>query len=298
MPGLSRALALAVLLPGGLLPGGLVSSASAASARQPEAADCSEAYVETQRARRDGRLLEARARAIVCGQETCSPTMRVDCGRWLEEIERALPSIVIDARGVAGRELQAVRVTSGKRELTARLDGRAIVLDPGKHVIRVESQGRSRVVPVLIREGEKFRMVVVDFEAQAPGAPRLAPAAPEPPAVGAEAPRWVDPLGYALTGVALVALSVTGVLAVSGYAEEQSLRDGCGRSRSCARGDVAAVERLYRAADLSLVVAALSGLSAVGVWTLAGGTKTTGSPVTAGQSPASALHALTLRGRF
>jgi hypothetical protein len=302
MSGLSRALARRTLEFGVLALGVLAPGGRDASAQQPaEAADCGAAYVETQRARRDGRLLDAPGAAVACGQDACTPTMRVDCGRWLEEIERALPSIVVDARGVAGRELQAVRVSSGDRTLATRLDGRAIVLDPGRHAIRVESQGRERTVPVLMREGEKFRMVIVDFEEAAPGARANAPEPaplPERPGAFAQTPRWVDPLGYALTGVALVALSVTGVLAVSGYAEEQSLRKGCGRTRSCARGDVAAVERLYRGADLSLGIAALSGVSAVGVWTLSGESEAEGPRGLARRAPASGLRTLTLRGRF
>ena len=274
-----------------------------APARADEAA-CRAAYVDTQRLQRSGLLRAARGAALSCGQDVCSPTVRSSCAGWLEEIERAQPTIVIDARGHGGVVLTDVRVEADGQLLAERLTGRALEVDPGESVLRF-SFGDQRVEQrTLIHEGEKYRTLTVHFQdppaaaaqdvsdrAVAPGgaATGEASAAASPPAgaataVGALAPvavprtpraasppsdeplaaAGVSPAVYALGGLGIAGIGTFAVLAASGYASEEHLRHTC--EGSCSSRAVSSVRRRYVYADAALGVGVTSLLVLGAVW--------------------------------
>ncbi|WP_437663463.1 hypothetical protein [Sorangium sp. So ce1182] len=173
---------------------------------QPSKRACAAAYERAQGLRRDGKLIAAREALIACSQPTCPAAAVADCGPWLAEVEKSLPSVVIAARDAGGRERLDVRVLVDGRLLAAALDGKALPVDPGPHTFRYEPAGGPAVEErVLIREGEKNRAITVILGAPpggappsprpivapaAPGAPRsAAPSAPPPGAPPPAAPR-------------------------------------------------------------------------------------------------------------
>jgi hypothetical protein len=246
-----------------------------AAAQEPSDADCNRSYVSVQQLQRDGRLIDARAQAIQCGQSTCSPTVRADCAQWLEAIDRAQPSVVVDVRDRQGRELNQVRVLSNNRVLTERLDGRALVIDPGRQVMRFEHYDQfehyhqSEIVELTAREGEKFRLVRVVLAGAQPSAPHLpTPGVPSPADTGGDPLPVSTVATYALAGVGALSLATFGVLAASGYSKEKTLRRGCGADSSCSPGSVDAVRDLYWGADLALGVGCASAIGALGLWLL------------------------------
>ncbi|WP_437627850.1 hypothetical protein [Sorangium sp. So ce1151] len=172
---------------------------------QPSKRACAAAYERAQGLRRDGKLIAAREALIACSQPTCPAAAVADCGPWLAEVEKSLPSVVIAARDAGGRERLDVRVFVDGRLLAAALDGKALPVDPGPHTFRYEPAGGPAVEErVLIREGEKNRAITVILGAPpggappsprpiaapaAPGAPRsAAPSAPPPGAPPPAAP--------------------------------------------------------------------------------------------------------------
>ncbi|WP_437948462.1 hypothetical protein WME98_49120 [Sorangium sp. So ce296] len=155
---------------------------------QPHKRACAAAYERAQGLRRDGKLLAAREALIACSQPTCPAAAVADCGPWLAEVEKSLPTVVIAAKDAHGRERLDVRVLVDGRPLAAALDGKALPVDPGPHTFRYEpASGPAVEERVLIREGEKNRAITVTLGASSAGAPASPPppaAAPTPASTG------------------------------------------------------------------------------------------------------------------
>jgi hypothetical protein len=159
---------------------------SCALVATPAAADstrsCVLAHTQAQIAQHAGKLLAAREHLRACAQSTCPGLIVTDCAEWLDEVEKSIPSIVLLATDKAGTNLEDVKVSADGTLLMAKLDGRAVDVDPGTHTFRFEaSDGRHIEEEALVGVGEKDKRVVVQF-AEAPRA-RLTPRAPGP-AVG------------------------------------------------------------------------------------------------------------------
>jgi hypothetical protein len=90
--------------------------------------------------------------------------VRSQCATWLESIERALPTVVIDARNATGAALADVRVEANGELLAERLSGRALELNPGEYVLRFRHGSQTVEVHTLIRESEKYRALEVRFD--------------------------------------------------------------------------------------------------------------------------------------
>jgi len=259
---------------------------------------CAQAYVETQRLQRTAQFRAARQQAVTCGQDTCSATVRAQCSAWLESIERALPTLVIDARDASGAALASVRVEANGELLAERLNGRALELDPGEYLLRFCHGEQIVEQRTLIRESEKYRTLEVSFGplpassavevAHAP-APVVVPLpATSPPGVAtslvasrseptpglaplppdaALAPDSAAPIptaSYILGGLGLASLTTFAVLASSGYTAEQHLRKTC--AGACASDEVSSVRSRYVAADVALGVGVASLVAAAAVW--------------------------------
>ncbi|XXY50055.1 hypothetical protein WME91_02750 [Sorangium sp. So ce269] len=152
-----------------------LSLAGADARAQPSKRACAAAYERAQGLRRDGKLIAAREALIACSQPTCPAAAVADCGPWLAEVEKSLPSVVIAARDAGGRERLDVRVLVDGRLLAAALDGKALPVDPGPHTFRYEPAGGPAVEErVLIREGEKNRAITVILGAPTAGGPSSA----------------------------------------------------------------------------------------------------------------------------
>jgi hypothetical protein len=247
---------------------------------------CAEAYTAAQRLQQAGKLRAARAQALVCAQDVCSTTVRTDCVRWLEDVDRATPSILIDARDESGVELAEVRVEVDGELLAEHLDGRQILVDPGQHGFRFEHRGRVVERRVIIREAEKYRTLRVEFPspnaAPSPAAPSPtvlnaaptpvapSPARPHDPSQsGASLPQSGTSLpvaSYALGGVGALGLATFIGLATSAYISEQELRRTCGPTRSCATHAIDSVRTRYLIGDIALGVGTLSLAAALAFW--------------------------------
>ena len=127
----------------------LVAAASLAPgvARAEDAATeaCLAAHTDGQKARRDGRLLEARRSFLTCAAASCPDLVKQQCVPWLADIEARIPSVVLDVRDESGRDLGDVRVSVDGTQRLERLDGRRMPLDPGMHTFRFEARGHRTV---------------------------------------------------------------------------------------------------------------------------------------------------------
>ncbi|MEY2934030.1 MAG: hypothetical protein RL033_4779 [Pseudomonadota bacterium] len=224
---------------------------------------CRVAYVETQRLQRAAQLRAARRAAVACGQDECSSTVRAHCSEWLASIERALPTLLIDARDPSGDAVVGVRVQANDELLSEGWDGRALELDPGEYTLRFSAGTRVVVRRAVVREGEKYHRILVQFEAE-PSA-SLLPASLPPTALPGSDPAAPPPLAsYVLGGLGLTGLAGFTVLGVSGYTSERRLRERC--AGACSRHSVDSVRLRYLLADAALGVGAASGIAAAAFW--------------------------------
>ena len=210
----------------------LVATSAVANAQPPPDPDaqknsCLEAFDESQRLRRERKLLQTRERLVVCGQGGCPDAVRSKCVEWREQVERDVPSIVIAARDADADVADAQVYLDGKL-VSKRLDGNALELDPGPHELRLVRGKREQHQSVVIRQGEKNRLVRIEFKNPAPGKkpPRKPPPKkPQEPARGFDMPvlSWI---GFSMGAAALAVGAVTGIVALVKGDELEAVCEG------------------------------------------------------------------------
>ncbi|HEY5243220.1 MAG TPA: hypothetical protein VIJ22_17190 [Polyangiaceae bacterium] len=204
---------------------------------------CVDANTQGQNLRRDGKLAAARAQLRTCAAATCPGLVRNDCTQRLDELERAQPTIVFEAKDAHGGDLVDVRVSLDGQLLTAHLDGTASMVDPGTHELTFEAPGQPPVTrKLLVNEGEKGRREQVIL-----GGPGATPAAGTPTAPSTTAPAElpVTPpsqassglgtqriLGIAVGGAGIVGLGLGAVFGVMASSAWSSAKNACGGSTS------------------------------------------------------------------
>lgn len=229
------------------LPFAIAALVSTEGARADDA--CGKAYEESQVARSESRLRAAQTELRECVRPECPEFVRTDCARWLSEVESALPSIVVTATS-NGAEVEDVEVEFDGEVLSTRLDGKAVQVDPGRHVLRFTRKGEDSVtLEVTIREGERSRRIPVNFERR-----------PPPPDSTLPAPAQVGPrygfLPHVLLGVGVAGLAGFTTFALIGNKDRRDLEATC--APRCDDAPVDAVHRKYVMADASLAVGVLA----------------------------------------
>lgn len=232
---------------------------------------CIRAAEDGQAARDGGQLLRARELFAVCAARECPTVLRRDCTGWLEDARRQTPSLVVIARDTAGRDVVDAQVTVDGVLRQPHLDGSAIELDPGVHVVRVQTAGiESDEERVVLAAGERNRTLNVTFarpQPQPAAPPVLSPASPSPPPSQPESipephGSGVPAATYLFGGLGVAALGVFGYFGISGLSDANHLRATC--VPACQSSDVDAVHTKLVAADIALGVAVAS--LAVATW--------------------------------
>lgn len=237
----------------------LSSVASTAPAAEPEKpadrAMCADAYKGAQVQRKNGTLKKARESLLVCVSDKCPSILQPDCTRWLTEVEAALPSVAIAAKGPDGKDITAVRVSVDGQPFTEMLDGKSLPIDPGAHVFVFEHGSESPIEQtIMVREGEKARVVQVSW-AKTPTADATGGASTVTVKSGPPTTAWV------FGGVGLAGLATFGVLGLHGMSRRSALEDEC--FGQCAQSKVDSVKSELMIADIALGVGVVSlGISA------------------------------------
>lgn len=224
----------------------------------PDARACADAFEDGQRARRDGAFVRARRLLLVCSREPCSDALRPTCTRWLAEIEQRIPSVVVSLRSASGEDVRDARVLVDGIVVAEQLDGRAVELDPGERVLRVESARATIEKRVVIAEGEKARGLPLRLEAS-PSAPDTS----APSSARAPRGRSVSLGTYVFGGLAVASLGVTAgfwMSGESGYSDMERCRPGCSPEL------VSTTRTQLVVGDVALLVALLSTGAGVISW--------------------------------
>jgi hypothetical protein len=199
---------------------------------------CADAYVKAQHFRQDAKLRAAREQLLICAMDTCPAALQQDCTQWAGEVDAAMPTVVIEAKGRDGRDAVDVKVSVDGDLLLEKLDGSAVPVDPGVHTFRFQIEGAPEVEQkVVVRVGDKNRRITVDLAAQRGGEPTKEGSSGTAPAngtgtPGADAPRPIPPLVYVLGGAAIVGGVMSTVFILStdsqvGDMDEQGCKPNC-----------------------------------------------------------------------
>lgn len=232
----------------------LLVAVPAAAASPLDKQACIAASEKAQHLRADSKLMSSREQLLSCARDVCPAVIRKDCARWLAEVEEALPTIVLAAKDGAGHDLGAVKVTVDDKPFAEKLEGKAQTIDPGSHVFKFEREGGPSVTEtVLVREGEKNRIVAVTFSSPTDGSPSAPPPAPAGALPGE---RVVSPAAWVLGGVGVAAFASFAYFGLSGRSQASELRSTC--APACAQSDVDSVNGKLLVADVSLGISVIS----------------------------------------
>ena len=141
---------------------------AAAAAHAEDDAACQRSYVAGQRLYKlDHDFVGARAELLVCAK-TCPDELRASCGRWLEEIARDIPSIVVRALDRRGHDVADVRVDVDGRAITPYVEGQPVELNAGPHELVVHRGASATKSTIVAAAGQKLRVVDVWTEPREP----------------------------------------------------------------------------------------------------------------------------------
>lgn len=216
-----------------------------------QAAQCAASYEAGQVARAESQLLKAREALSVCTRSECADFIRADCARWLAEVEAALPSVVFAASD-GGRDVQDVSVSVDGAALVAKLDGKAVSVEPGRHTFVFRRAGHADMaLEVVISEGERNRKLLAEFKPVTP-----ATQAKEPPAAAPSSSGSSRVVPAVLLGVAALGAASFTTFGALGLREKQDREGAC--APRCDDESVESIQRKFLIADVSLGVAVVA----------------------------------------
>jgi len=204
----------------------------AAPARASDKAACLEAASNGQTLRDAHKLVAARDQFRACAAAACPGVVQSDCARWLDAVERALPTVVVGARDRSGHDLVDVTVSVDGHPFVSRIDGHAVPIDPGPHSFHFEAADGSaaddrRVIP----EGEESQSVIAVLGMAAPLVNVGATASPSGTLGGSPSPPMpLRTTGFAVGGVGLAALAAGAVLGLLASGAKNNYENECGAS--------------------------------------------------------------------
>ena len=228
---------------------------------------CIGANTKAQYLRQAGKFTEARDQLKICAQATCPRMVRDDCTQWLDEVDRAQPTIVFNVKDAAGNDLGAVSVKVDGRPLVDRLDGTAVGVDAGEHAFTFEAAGQAVTRTFMLKEGERGRAERIVIG----GAPNATAIVSTPREEGGPPP-W-KPVGLAAAGVGVVGLGIG--IAFGVVASDKKSNAGCDSNSVCPTDSAASALRDAKsAANVStafFVVGAVLAAAGLSLWLFAPG---------------------------
>ncbi len=239
----------------------LVTLAGNASAAGDEKKACALAAEQAQRLRNDGKLSEALDQLRICTRDVCPAFVKSDCGPWRAEVENALPSVLVKAKDDGGEATSDVKVTIDGIVRAEKLDGEPLDIDPGAHLFHFDREGADPIEQKLVvKEGEKSRVIDLSFHLRPANAAVPAPAAavaPPPP----ERHRSLPIAGFVASGVAVAGLTVGTIFYFSAKSDIDGLKETC--APTCASSQVDPIGPKIVVSDVALGVGVVAAAAAV-----------------------------------
>jgi hypothetical protein len=187
-----------------------------ADAKSQVKKECAAAAERGASLREQGEYKSARAALLTCARDVCSKAVSQMCAERLRSLDAVTPTVIPRAQDESGHALPNARVLVDGAPLAEQLDGKSVAADPGEHVFRFELTGAPPVEKVVVvRSGEKERLVSVVMHASAPAADvgstelqsaSLTAHTSDPPADHEISARGIASLSLLVLGVASVAI--------------------------------------------------------------------------------------------
>lgn len=239
--------------------GSLLWSSAALAQALPSRTECLDAHRNAQELKRSAKFLEAQEHLLVCSSGSCPGAIISDCGNWITELEQVTPSMVFQIRRDGKEALEATVLVDGK-PIADR--AQAVKVNPGRHTIHVELPPfPPRDEDVVLPEGQRMRLIEVEFKSQPAAAPVPVTLA-TPPKKELERPTPV--LVYPLLAVGIAGLASFGTFSILGKSEQGKLEDRC--APRCDDDELSTMKRFYLIGDISAGVGAASLLGAAIVY--------------------------------
>jgi hypothetical protein len=211
---------------------------------------CRESFEDSQARRMKSELLASRQLLRVCSSMSCPAFIRGQCIEWLGEVERGIPSVIFDAK-LDGQDVTDVTVSLDGTTIATSLEGKPIDVDPGIHDVEVSRAGQTPIRrKEVIREGEKSRVISVNWETPKPPSPS------EPPSV-VPTHRPAPAAVYVLGGLGVVSIGAFAYFGLSANTMKDDL-SSCDPFCSNARVDPVRTQVILANVSLGLGVASLA----------------------------------------
>jgi hypothetical protein len=252
----------------------IVARSVVAAEPVPTKAECIAASESGQDLRHAGKLRDARAQFAVCVAASCPGPIREDCAQRLDEIGKAMPSIVFDVKDSAGNDLPGVAITMDGQSVAGEgsAAGTAVELDPGEHTFSFEAAGLKKIEKRLVLvEGAKQRreVVIMDRAEAAQIASTASPPTSEAPTRSARPPTlaWV---AFGVGGAGLTLGVIAGLVAGG---KHSTLEGGCnntaGTCTPAYANDLGAFHTWRTVSTVGYVVGALGAAGGAVLWFMA-----------------------------
>ncbi len=229
---------------------------------QEDMKECVSAYEGAQTSQKQGKYVAALDQAKFCAQSGCGILVN-ECLKLYEDLMRDVPTFVFSAQDGDGKELVDVNVTVDGQLVFSKLEGTALPLDPGAHVIRFEAAGLPPAeVNHVARVGDRHRLVSAILgekkKAEEPAPGVLPPAAPRQ-----QQEQGVPVASWVLGGVGVLSLGAFTYLRVSGISDYNNLNSEC--SPYCDPSEVDDIKMKFTASYVALGIAggALAGAAVI-----------------------------------
>lgn len=194
-----------------------LTSASLASAEE----GCNEVYVQVQKLRRDGKLVDARRPLETCLSACADDTPAskhaiTRCQEWRKEDATRTPTLLISAKDGSQNDLSTVQVTIDGQVVASSLNGQPIPLNVGPHTVVLVGHGASETRTIVAADSERKKLAVVLGQVPLVLPPAGGAAPGGVPAAGPQAPAGdtgggtpaLKIVGYVSGGLGLVGIGI------------------------------------------------------------------------------------------
>jgi hypothetical protein len=263
---------------------------------------CIDAFEQAQLERQSSHLVSAQKHLLACSQQGCGPSLMAECTHMYSEIDRALPSVVLSAHDEARDvDLTNVAVQLNGQPFSPSFDGTPIPIDPGEHEFVFVAAGHAPITRrVVIRTGDKYRLISIIFPAPQVAAPRRPAVEPKGPVstggTRAEPSHEVSLMPWVLGGVGVAGLGTAVTLRIVAGNDFDAMKQGCA-ARGCPESDIDTLQKKYLVSNVALGVggAALAGAA---LWYLLDTPSTERNSITITPAASGVGACATARGRF
>jgi hypothetical protein len=125
-------------------------------------AACVAAWRNADELAKAGQLRLAKTTMLKCAHHTCGGTLHKECSRRVAEIEGDIPTVVPVVKDANGDPVTEVDMLMDGELLASRIDGRAVVVDPGTHEFTFQTpRGLIASYRTVILQGQRNRSLEV-----------------------------------------------------------------------------------------------------------------------------------------